>query len=67
MANIYGFFTKKWSPPEMQECILWQGNICGARCMSLWSTINGNTTHFLSKIAMDDHFQYYRRLTPIDF
>jgi hypothetical protein len=36
--------TKKWSPPEIQECDLWQGNICGVRCMSLWSMINGHTT-----------------------
>jgi hypothetical protein len=43
-ANTYGFLTKKWSPPEIQECDLWQGNICGVRCMSLWTTINGHTT-----------------------
>jgi hypothetical protein len=43
-ANTYGFFTKKWSPPENQECDLWQGNICGVRCMSLWAMINGHTT-----------------------
>src|SRR5688572_25179953 len=43
-ANTYGFLTKKWSPPEIQECYLWQGNICGVRCMSLWSMINGHTT-----------------------
>ena len=43
-ANTYGFLTKKWSPPEIQECDLWQGNICGVRCMSLWSMINGHTT-----------------------
>jgi hypothetical protein len=66
-ANIYGFLTKKWSALEIQECDLGQGNICMVRCMSLWSMINGNTTHFLSKIAMNDHFQYYWRLTPIDF
>jgi hypothetical protein len=24
--------------------------------MSLWSMINGHTTQFLSKIAMNDHF-----------
>jgi hypothetical protein len=23
------FFTKKWSPLELQECDLWQGNTCG--------------------------------------
>jgi hypothetical protein len=51
MANIYRFLTKKWSPPEIQECDLWQGNICGVRCMGLWSMINGHTTPFLSKIA----------------
>jgi hypothetical protein len=45
-ANTYGFLTKKWSPPEIQECDLWQENICGVRCMSLWSTINGYTTLF---------------------
>jgi hypothetical protein len=43
-ANTYEFLTKKWSPPEIQECDLWQGNICGVRCMSLWSIINGHTT-----------------------
>jgi hypothetical protein len=43
-ANTYGFLIKKWSPPEIQECDLWQGNIRGVRCMSLWSMINGHTT-----------------------
>jgi hypothetical protein len=26
------------------KCDLWQGNICGVRCTSLWSMINGHTT-----------------------
>jgi hypothetical protein len=43
-ANTYGFLTKKWSPPEIQECDLWQGNICGVRYTSLWSMINSHTT-----------------------
>src|SRR5699024_12347334 len=43
-ANTYEFLTKKWSPPKIQECDLWQGNICGVRFMSLWSMINGHTT-----------------------
>jgi hypothetical protein len=43
-ANTYGFFTKKWSPPEMKECDIWQGNICGVRLTSLWSMISGHTT-----------------------
>jgi hypothetical protein len=42
-ANTYEFLTKKWSPPDIQECDLWQGNICGVRCTSLWSLINGHT------------------------
>jgi hypothetical protein len=28
-ATTFRFLTKKWSPPEIQECYLWQGNICG--------------------------------------
>jgi hypothetical protein len=44
MANTYEFLTKKWSPPEIQECDVWKGNICGVRCTSLWSMINGHTT-----------------------
>jgi hypothetical protein len=43
-ANTYGFLTKNLSPPEIQECDLWQGNICGVRWTSLWSMINGHTT-----------------------
>jgi hypothetical protein len=43
-ANTYGYLSKKWSPPEMQECDLWQGNISGVRCTSLWSMTNGHTT-----------------------
>ena len=43
-ANTYGILTKKWSLAEIQEGDLWQGNICGVRCMSLWSMINGHTT-----------------------
>jgi hypothetical protein len=43
-ANTYRFLTKKWSPLEIQECNLWQVNICGVRCTSLWFMINGHTT-----------------------
>jgi hypothetical protein len=48
-GNTYGFLTNKWSPPEIQECDLWQGNICVVRCTSLWSMINGHTTPFFEK------------------
>jgi hypothetical protein len=56
-ANTYRFLTKKWSPPEIQECDLWQGNICGARCMRNWSMINGHTTPIFVENSMHDHFQ----------
>jgi hypothetical protein len=56
-ANTYEFLTKKWSPPKIQEYDLWQENIYGVRCMNLWLMINSHTTPFLSKIAMNDHFQ----------
>jgi hypothetical protein len=56
-ANTYGFLTNKWSLLEIQECDLWQGNICGVRSMSLWSIINGYTTPIFVKNSMDDHFQ----------
>jgi hypothetical protein len=30
-ANTYEILTKKWSPPEIQEYNIWQGNIYGVR------------------------------------
>jgi uncharacterized membrane protein YagU involved in acid resistance len=56
-AKTYRFLTKKWSPLEIQECELWQGNICGVSSTSLWSMIVATQPPFLSKIAMNDHFQ----------
>jgi hypothetical protein len=56
-SNTYGFLTKKWSPPEIQECDVWQRNICEVRCMSLWLMINGHTNPIFVKNSMDDHFQ----------
>jgi hypothetical protein len=56
-ANIYGFLTKKWSPLEILECDLWQGNICGVKCTSLWSMINGHTTPIFVENSLNDHFQ----------
>jgi phosphatidylserine decarboxylase len=41
-GNTYGFLTKKWSPPEIQECDPWQEDICAVKWMSLWSMINGH-------------------------
>jgi uncharacterized membrane protein YagU involved in acid resistance len=56
-ANTYRFLTKKWSPPEILEYDLWQGNICGVRCTTLWSMINGHTTLIFVKNSMNAHFQ----------
>jgi hypothetical protein len=55
-ANTYGFLTKKWSPQEIQECDLWQGNKCGVRCMSLWPMINGHTTPIFVKNSHERPF-----------
>src|SRR5688572_32008251 len=43
-ANTYEFLTNNWSPREIQDSDLWQENICGVKCTSLWSMINGYTT-----------------------
>jgi hypothetical protein len=56
-SNTYRFLTKKWPPPEIQECYIWQGNKCGVRCTSLWSMINGHTTPIFVENSMNDHFQ----------
>jgi hypothetical protein len=56
-ANTYRFLSKKWSPPEIQECDLWHGNISVVSCTTLWSIMNGHSIPILSNIAMNDHFQ----------
>jgi hypothetical protein len=56
-AHSYRFLTKKWSPPEIQECDLWQGNIHGVRCTTFWSMINGHTTLIFVENGMNAHFQ----------
>jgi hypothetical protein len=55
-ANTYEFLTKKRPPPEIKECDPWQGNICGVRCMSLWSMINGQTTPIFVKNSHERPF-----------
>jgi hypothetical protein len=57
MANANGFFTKKFSPQEIQECDIWQGNTCGVRCTSLLLMIKGDTTPIFIENSMNDHFQ----------
>jgi hypothetical protein len=56
-ANTYEFFTKKWSPLEIQECDLWQRKICGVICTNLLLMINGHTTHIFFENSVNDHFQ----------
>jgi hypothetical protein len=34
-ANTYGFFMKKWSSPDIQDCDIWKEKICRVRCTSL--------------------------------
>jgi hypothetical protein len=43
-GNTYEFLTKKWPPPKIQECDLWQGNIYGVSCTNIWMMVNGHTT-----------------------
>src|SRR5687767_2253455 len=66
-ANTYGFLTKKWSPPEIQECDLWQGNICGVRCMSLWSIINGHTTPIFVENSHERPFSIISKASTYGF
>jgi hypothetical protein len=66
-GNTYGFLTKKWSPPEIQECDLWQGNICGARCTSLWSMINGHTTPIFVENSHERPFSIIPKVNTYEF
>jgi uncharacterized membrane protein YagU involved in acid resistance len=66
-ANTYRFLTKKWSPPYIQECDLWQGNICGVRCTSLWSMINGHTTHIFVENSQERPFSMKLKANTYEF
>jgi 1,2-phenylacetyl-CoA epoxidase PaaB subunit len=66
-ANTYGFLPKKWSPPEIQECDLWKGNICGVRCMSLWSMINGHTTPVFVENSHEQPFSIISKANTYGF
>jgi hypothetical protein len=63
----YKFLTKKWSPPEIQECDLWPGKICGVRFTRLLSMINGHTTPIFVKISHEQPFSKNRRLIATNF
>jgi hypothetical protein len=66
-ANTYGFLTKKWSPPKIQECGLWQGNICGVRCTSLWSMISSHTTPIFVKNSHERPFSMAPKANTFGF
>jgi hypothetical protein len=66
-ANTYGFFTKKWSPSEIQECDLWQGNICGVSYRSLWSIINGHTTPIFVENSQERSFSIISKANTYGF
>jgi hypothetical protein len=66
-AKTYGFLTKKWSPREIQDCDLWQRNICGVRCTSLWSKINGHTTPIFVKNSHERPFSIIPKANTYGF
>jgi hypothetical protein len=66
-AKAYGFLTKKWSPPEIQECDLWQENICGVSYRSLWSMINGHTTPIFVKNSQERSFSIIPKANTYGF
>jgi hypothetical protein len=55
------------SPPEIQECYLWQGNICGVRCTSLWSMINGHTTPIFDENRNEQPFSIISKANTYGF
>ena len=66
-ANTFGFLTKKWSPPEIKECDLCQGNICGVRCTRLWSMINGHTTPISVENSHEQPFSIILKANTYEF
>jgi hypothetical protein len=66
-ANTYGFLTKKWSSLENQECDLWQGIICGVRCTSLRSMINGYTNPIFVENSHERPFSIIPKANTYEF
>jgi hypothetical protein len=50
------FFTKKWSPPEIQDCGIWEENICGVRYKSLWLMVKSYTSPIFVKNSHERPF-----------
>jgi hypothetical protein len=66
-ANTFGYLTKKSSTPEIQEYDLWQGNLCGVRCTSLWSMINGHTTPIFVENSHEQPFSIIPKANAYGF
>jgi hypothetical protein len=66
-ANTYGFLTKKCSPPEIQNVIYGKETYVGWGVWASGRWSMATQPPFLSKIDMNDHFQWHWRLTPTDF
>jgi hypothetical protein len=66
-ANTYAFLIKKWSPPEIQECDLWQENTCGVRCTGLWLMIKGHTTPTFVENSHERSFSIIPKANTYEF
>jgi hypothetical protein len=66
-ANTYDFLTKKWSPPEIQECDMWQKNIFRVRCTCLWSIINGHTNPIFVENSHERQFSITSKAKSSNF
>jgi hypothetical protein len=54
-ADTYVFSMKKWSPPKIQECGIWQGNMFGVWYMRP-SSINAHTTPIFDQNGQERPF-----------
>jgi hypothetical protein len=66
-ANTNRFLTKKLSPLKIQECDLWQENICGVKCTSLCSMINGHKTPIFVENSHERLFSMTLKANTYDF
>jgi hypothetical protein len=66
-ANTYGYWLRNGLHQKFENVIYDKETyvVWGVRASGQWSM--ATQPPFLSKIATNDHFQYFRRLTPMDF
>jgi hypothetical protein len=65
--NVIGFLPKKWSPPKSKNVIYGKETYVGWGVRASGRRSMATQPPFLSKIAMNDHFQWHWRLTPTNF